>query len=85
MYNFWHTLTPRELSVLIKLKFVLIVEVSVGRGFITCCHSFRLKKKKKKKKIQGMATQTLNTKFHPISRHEEIGANAYASRIIRKL
>ena len=38
-----------------------------------------------KKKIQRMATQTLNTKFHPICRHEEIGANAYASRIIRKL
>ena len=52
----------------------------------------QIKKKKKKKnththtqKIQWMATQKLNTKFHPISRHEEIGANAYASRIIRKL
>ena len=78
MYNFWHTLRPRELSVLIKLKFVLIIEVFVGRVF-TCRHSFR------KKEIQGMTTQTLNTKFHPISRHEEIGANAYASRIIHKL
>ena len=53
----------------------------------------QIKKKKKKKKntnhqtqkIECMATQKINTKFHPISRHEEIGANAYASRIIRKL
>lgn len=70
MYNFWHPLRPRELSVLIKLKFVLIIEVSVGRGF-SCCHS---------------GDDHPNTQCQVSSDiYEEIGANAYASRIIHKL